>query len=128
MDDGSIRIVDESPAGAILHELRLRVDAPRVSVRALIERRVREEVARWNAAGERPRLVEPDETEAALNGPRRRRVVVGDPQVARALAAFEAGRVLMLVDARQVTSLDDEIAICPGTVVSFIKLVPLVGG
>lgn len=126
--DAGIRIVDESPAGAILHELFLPVNAPRVSVRELIERRVREEVARWNAAGDRPRLVEPEGVERELNGPRRRHVVVGDAQVSRALAAFEAGRVIMLVDARQVTSLDDEIVIRADTVVTFIKLVPLVGG
>jgi hypothetical protein len=126
--DAALRIVDESPAGAILHELILRVPAPRITLRALIEQRVREEVARWNAGGERPRLFEPTGAEAELNAPPRRRVVVADTHTARALAAFEAGRILVLADARQITSLDDEIAIGPDTVVSFIKLMPLVGG
>jgi hypothetical protein len=45
-----------------------------------------------------------------------------------ALQAFERGRVLLLVDDRQVERLDEEIVLAPDTTVTFLELVPLAGG
>jgi hypothetical protein len=128
MDDARVRIVDESPAGAILHELTLVLATRRITVRALIERRVRDEVERWTAGGEPPRLVEPAGAEVELNSSRRRRSIDADAQCERALDAFARGRVLVIANDRQAASLDDEIALGPDALVVFVKLVPLVGG
>jgi hypothetical protein len=42
--------------------------------------------------------------------------------------AFYTNGFILLVDDRQVDELDDEIVIRPDTTVTFLKLVPLVGG
>jgi hypothetical protein len=46
----------------------------------------------------------------------------------RALDAFLRRQILVLVDDRQIGDLDEEIVIDPQTVVTFVRLVPLVGG
>ena len=54
----------------------------------------------------------------------------GNPtvEVEVALDAFSRGRVLLLVDDRQVTELADEVVLAPGSAVTFLRLTPLVGG
>ena len=44
------------------------------------------------------------------------------------MAAFEKTGFLILVDDRQITDLDTEIEIHHDTAVSFLRLVPLIGG
>ena len=56
------------------------------------------------------------------------RMIDWEPQFTQACEAFESNRVLVLVDQRQVESLDQVITIQPNTEVTFLKLVPLVGG
>jgi hypothetical protein len=51
-----------------------------------------------------------------------------EQQLARALTAFENNGFLILVGEEQLTELEDEITITPETTVTFLKLVPLVGG
>ena len=66
-----------------------------------------------------------------LNGeklPQAPRRVDWEAQFARACEAFERNGFFVLVDDRQVEALDDEIELKLDTVVSFVKLVPLVGG
>ena len=75
-------------------------------------------------------LVQPTEAEKVLNGYklRERRKINWEEQYARAVEAFERNGFFMLVDDRQVDRLDEEIELKVATEVSFIKLVPLVGG
>ena len=47
---------------------------------------------------------------------------------ARALRAFEAGAYTVLVDGRRVDRLDEVVPFSPGTKVTFLRLMPLVGG
>ncbi|MBQ1049839.1 hypothetical protein KBX50_15365 [Micromonospora sp. C51] len=105
----------------------------RLTLRELIRRRIHQEVAEHNAASPEPRrlLVQPTSTERALNGDRgeqpRRRV---DPQLQIALAeqAFRGNGFVVLVGDRQIEELDDEVDLRRDTEVTFLKLVPLVGG
>ena len=46
----------------------------------------------------------------------------------RQLAAFERNGFLILVDDEQVEQLTDCVVLSPDTVVTFLKLVPVVGG
>lgn len=46
----------------------------------------------------------------------------------RALQAFESGRIVMIVDGRQMHYLDDEVVITAETKVKFLRLTPLMGG
>lgn len=51
-----------------------------------------------------------------------------DDAVALALHGFERNAFLVIVDDRQVTELDAEIRLGPGTEITFVRLVPLFGG
>jgi hypothetical protein len=103
-----------------------------VTLRELIRFRVREEVARYNA-NPVPRfngLVQPVDAEATLNGysltqPRR---LDWEKQAKTALQAFEHNGFFVFVDDRQIDDLNEELALADTEVVSFVRLVPLVGG
>lgn len=103
-----------------------------ITVRELIRQRVFQEVKDYNV-NHGPvfqGLVQPTESEETLNGYKisRPRALDWKPQFEKACQAFEANQVLVLVDDRQTESLDDQITITPRTEVTFLKLVPLVGG
>jgi hypothetical protein len=103
-----------------------------VLLRDLIRHRVREEVARFNASPS-PRfngLVQPTDSECTLNGYALRRLRRLDPeaQAAAALAAFKRNGFFVFVADRQVDDLDEELTLADTDVVSFVRLVPLVGG
>jgi len=103
-----------------------------VTLRELIRFRVREEVARYNAHPS-PRfngLVQPVDAEVTLHGysltrPRR---LNWEKQAATALDAFQRNGFFVFVDDRQVDDLDEELTLADTDVVSFVRLVPLVGG
>lgn len=104
----------------------------RVTVRELIRARVYGEVGEYNASlPEHFRgLVQPTDAEKTLNGYRLRgpRGIRPEAQYEKAIEAFEGNGFLLLVDDRQVEDLDRVIEIEPQTTVTFLKLVPLVGG
>ena len=104
----------------------------RITVRELIRSRVYQEVKDYNTR--QPEyfrgLVQPTNTEQKLNGYKLKkpRQLDWENQFAQAIAAFERNGFLILVDDEQLTELEAEIVISPTTVVTFLKLVPLVGG
>lgn len=130
----SITIRDELPFGEVVHEiqLELKVADERLSLRDLIKNRVFEEVQLYNLSlpTHFKGLVQPTDTEASLNGYRMRepRKIKWETQFEQALAAFEHNGFMVIVDDQQVDDLDEMIQIRPNTQVSFLKLVPLVGG
>ncbi|GAA0957480.1 hypothetical protein [Virgisporangium aurantiacum] len=127
-----VTVVDETTAGTRGDAWHLDIFEETLTLRELIRRRVFQEVAEYNA---RPDpvfqgLVRPDDAEVTLNGYRLRSKRHVDPerQVASALAAFERNGFVVLVDDRQVEDLDATLALAMDTQVTFLKLVPLVGG
>lgn len=113
-------------------EFVLGFPADHLTVREIIRSRVAQEVALFN---DRPTeyfqgLIQPTGTELTLNGYRvpRHHVIDANEQLQRALAAFEHNGFMLLVDDRQVEHLDDLVVLQPTTVVTFLKLIPLVGG
>jgi predicted oxidoreductase (fatty acid repression mutant protein) len=129
----SVTVKDETTAGRTLASLELQLEAERVTVRELIRARVHQEVRDYNAQTATNvfrGLVQPTDAEHELNGYRLRKARRIDPeeQTAAAISAFERGQILLLVDDRQVTELDDDVVLTPSSDVSFLKLVPLVGG
>jgi hypothetical protein len=113
-------------------EFLLGLPSNHLTVRELIRSRIEQEVAAYNERqGEYFHgLVQPSAAEQTLNGYRMTRSQRIDPadQVERALSAFERNGFVILIDDRQVERLDDHVALAPATVVTFLKLVPLVGG
>ena len=129
----SVTVRDETTAGDTLAALELQLESERLTVRELIRARVHQEVREYNAQRATQvfhGLIQPTEAERELNGYRMRtpRRIDPEAQTETAWRAFERGHVLLLVGGRQVSELDDEVVIEPGTDVSFLKLVPLVGG
>ena len=103
-----------------------------MTVRALIRERVfQESKDRAAGVGGRRPLVTPAAREAALNGPR-----TGQPapavdwkrQFEVACEAFEAGRILVLIDDEQAEALDDTFDVATTSEVTFVRLTLLVGG
>ena len=103
-----------------------------VTVREIIRRRVYQEVQDYNLGGSGvfSGLVQPHETEVTLNGYRlkERRRLDWRAQAEEACRAFEQNGFMILVDDGQVTSLDETLWLKEGATVTFLKLVPLVGG
>ncbi|MFC5818767.1 MULTISPECIES: hypothetical protein [Nonomuraea] len=123
---------DETATGRALEEFSLPGLPERISARELVRLRVREEVARHNAAPSHHfrGLVKPTDAETELNGYRMRtaRRLDWERQADAAEAAFARNGFLLLVGDRQIEDLDEEVVLTTDPVVSFVKLVPLVGG
>ena len=113
-------------------EFVLGFPSDRMTVRELISSRVAQEVARFNDCPTEcfQGLIQPTGAEQTLNGYRvpRHYTIDASEQLQRALAAFERNSFILLVDDRQVEQLDDLVILQPTTVVTFLKLIPLVGG
>ena len=104
----------------------------RITVRELIRERVFQEVQDYNLR--QPEfycgLVKPSDAEQTLNGFRltKKQLIDWEQQFDKALEAFERNGFIILVGNRQVEGLDEVIEIEPESSVTFLKLVPLVGG
>ena len=123
---------DENSFGNVYNELKLSFDKLEVSVRDIITERVYQEVQKYNqqAADYKYALVKPKEDEILLNQlkEKKRRPVNAEKQVDIALKAFDSNGFFILVDDMQAEELEQIVTIKADTIVSFIKLTPLVGG
>jgi hypothetical protein len=132
-----LTVRDESAAGAVQHELTLDVLSETTTVRELIRSRVYQEVDDHNRRVRASRgtafkgLVTPAEPRWDAPQPRPApvaREVDWQQQFTSACDAFERNGFFVLVDDRQVDSLDAPLTLRHDSVVSFVKLTPLVGG
>jgi hypothetical protein len=130
----TLTIRDETTFGFGADDQGFALDVPteHLTVRELIRTRVYQEVREYNLR--QPEyfrgLVQPAGAERTLNGfkvPRRRRI---DPekQLNKAIESFYRNGFMILVNDQQVDELEEEIEVSPDTTVTFLKLVPLVGG
>jgi hypothetical protein len=128
----TLTVFDESTAGDRQPGISLDFLTDRVTVRELIRKRVYEEVQEYNLREPQyfKGLVQPTDAERVLNGYklRKRRKIDWEKQFEKAVQAFERNGFLVLVDDHQAETLDEEIEIRVDTQVSFLRLVPLVGG
>jgi|HigsolmetaAR206D_1030411.scaffolds.fasta_scaffold06923_3 hypothetical protein len=119
--------------GTPITEFVLELPNNYITVRELIRQRIEQEIAAYNAQQasnlnsfmqlQGQELLNPQRpairTIAKLNV---------EQQLELACSAFERNGLLILIDERQVDHLDDYVNLNPQTVVTFLKLVPLVGG
>ena len=132
----TITIHDETTAGRTTSELTLDLLSESLTVRELIRSRVYQEVddfnrrQRTNPAANFHGLVQPTDTEVTLNGYKLKtpRQIDWKPQFEKACEAFEQSRILILIDNHQAATLDQPLTLTPTTRISFLKLIPLVGG
>lgn len=127
-------IMDQSGAGKVAATITLDGVCSSITLRDLIRTRVREEVARHNAAsagtGFFRGLVMPDGAAPAPGGflmPKPRRID-WEQQADKAMDAFGRNGFFVLVGGRQVTDSDESLELTPDTDIRFIRLVQLVGG
>jgi hypothetical protein len=128
----TITIHDETASGQKTNTFTLDCLTERMTVRELIRARIYQEVQDYNRR--EPEyfrgLVEPTAAERVLNGYKlkAKRKIDWQEQFQRALEAFDRNGFFVLVGDRQAESLDEEFEVKVDTEVSFVKLVPLVGG
>jgi hypothetical protein len=128
----TLTIHDETTSGQKTNTFTLDCLTERMTVRELIRARIYQEVQDYNQ--KEPEyfrgLVEPTAAERVLNGYKlkARRKIDWEEQYGRALEAFERNGFFVLVGNRQAETLDEEFEVKVDTEVSFVKLVPLVGG
>ncbi len=128
----TLTIHDETTSGQKTGTFTLDCLTERMTVRELIHARIYQEVQDFNL--KEPEcfrgLVEPTNAERALNGYKLKikRKIEWEEQYQRALEAFERNGFFVLVGDKQAESLDQDFEVRVETEVSFVKLVPLVGG
>jgi hypothetical protein len=104
----------------------------RITVRELIRTRVYQEVRDHDL--HRPEyfrgLVQPTDAERTLNGfkVQQRRRIDPEKQFERAIESFHRNGFFILVNGLQVDGLEEEIEVGTETTITFLRLVPLVGG
>jgi hypothetical protein len=123
---------DETATGRVMEEFTLPDLPERITARELVRLRVREEVARYNAAPSTRfnGLVRPNDAEVELNGyrlhaPRR---IDWERQADIAESAFRHNGFILLAGDHQIDDLDEQVDLTAAPVISFVRLVPLVGG
>jgi len=134
----ALTVRDETAMGQTTNELVVEFLTEVVTVRELIRARVYQEVQDYNTRqpAEFRGLVQPSDAERTLNGGKLKtgRQIDWKAQFERACEAVEQARVLLLVDDRQVETLEQKVVLRPktpdreATSVTFLKLTPLVGG
>jgi len=139
-----LHIRDLSMQGETLHELWINFPESTITVRELIEQRVRIEFAKYleNQEHSGIEIFEISETEKRLN---LGTIGKGDHEsekdqsndineaalkkhIADALKGFSNNEYFITVNENQVLSLDDRLQAIDANTVSFMKLIPLMGG
>src|SRR3954468_20233922 len=128
----TLTIHDETTSGQKTNTFTLDCLTEHMTVRELIRARIYQEVQDYNQ--KQPEyfrgLVEPTDAERVLNGYKlkAKRTIDWQDQLNRALTAFEKNGFFLLVGDKQAESLEQEFDVKVDTEVSFVKLLPLVGG
>jgi hypothetical protein len=128
----TLTIYDETLSGEKTPRLTLDFAAQRITVRDLIRDRVYQEVRDYNQS--QPEyfrgLVQPIDSEQVLNGYKlpQRRLIDWEKQYEKAVQAFQNNGFIILVNDHQAEDLDEEIELIEDLPISFLRLIPLVGG
>jgi hypothetical protein len=128
----NLSIKDETASGKILNEIIISLENELLTVRDIIEARVNAEVDAYN--DKLPEvyrgLIQPQDAEMVLNGYKlkTKKNIDAEKQVYIALNAFQQNGFFILIDDKQAESLEETVLLTPDSVVSFVKLTPLVGG
>ncbi|MEZ4911152.1 MAG: hypothetical protein R2774_09855 [Saprospiraceae bacterium] len=125
-------IKDEQLNGTITHQFEINVESEFITAKELIEKRVTFEVEQYNTKFPEyyQGLIEPTESEKTLNGYKlkKRQFIDPEKQVYIALDAFQKNGYFILVDDKQVDELSETISLKQDSIISFVKLTPLIGG
>jgi hypothetical protein len=127
----TFNVLDETTAGERRPAGTFACASRETTLREIIRARVQQEVDRYNRSDTSvfQGLIQPGETERLLNRERpSHRHLDWEKQFEIALRAFEGNGFLVLKDNCQLTDLDQSVQLEPQTQITFLKLVPLIGG
>lgn len=130
----SLSITDETTSGLKTPHQSLEFLEEFVTAREILRRRIYQDVQdhNLNLTPITRHLVQPTNTEKQLNGERShiKRTLSWENQFEVAQQAFSQGGFIMLVNERQIESLEETVHLQLNhpTEVVFLKLIPLVGG
>jgi hypothetical protein len=128
----TLTIYDETLSGEKTPRLKLDFAVQCITVRDLIRDRVYQEVRDYNQS--QPEyfrgLVQPTDAEQVLNGYKmpKQRSIDWEKQYEKAIQAFQNNGFIILVNDHQAEDLDEEIELTEDLPISFLRLIPLVGG
>ncbi len=127
-----LRIRDETAMGQVIYEFDLLLSKPQVSVKEIISERVKLEVENYRNKKKSKgySLFEVDKVEQIFNkyDLKITSKLNIEKQVAIALRAFDSNEYFIIIDITQVDSLEQRVDITDNLQVSFLKLVPIMGG
>ena len=128
----AIKLLDKTTDGKLYRETELRLVSNRSTLREILAQRIRQEVDKHNGSDRKlfSGLVQPSDTEEKLNGfkLRKPREVSYEKQLELAIEAFGNNGFFVLLDDRQIEDLDTPVTLREDSRLSFVKLVPLIGG
>lgn len=106
------------------------IPSERISIREIIRSRIYQAVQDLNMKRQNARNVhQPSMVERELNGNKRTKAIGWQLHFDQAIKAFDQGCLMVLVDEHQAESLDEEVDVIHSkTLVTFLRIVPLVGG
>ncbi|UFH60294.1 hypothetical protein [Sulfurovum mangrovi] len=119
----TVVVNDKQLTGKVYRQIKLVIDESQITLKDLIIERVLQETTNHNTHSLEKvftGLVNPADESAGM--------VDAEKQISIALKGFQENRFFVLVNDRQISSLDEMLSIDNKTRVSFIKLVPLIGG
>jgi hypothetical protein len=128
----TLTIYDETLSGEKTPCLTLDFAVQRITIRDLIRDRVYQEVRDYNQL--QPEyfrgLVQPTDSEQVLNGYKmpKQRSIDWEKQYEKAVQAFQNNGFIILVNDYQAEDIDEEIKLTEDLPISFLRLIPLVGG
>ncbi len=126
-------VTDETINGITLHTIPIFFESTTVTLRAIITARVEKEVERYNSKLDKTYLglVTPTSFEKTLNEPttfHSQRLVDAEKQIYVAMDGFVKNQFVVLINDRQIEDLEEEFNVSAIDKISFIKIMPLVGG
>jgi hypothetical protein len=128
----TITLYDETILGEKLPCLIITLQTQCITARKLIYQRIAQEVEKYNQKQSEPfqGLVQPSDSERLLNGYKLHNIrkIDCDRQFELAISAFMNHGFILLVNDVQVDELDVELELDDDSIISFLKLTPLVGG
>ena len=122
----TLSFVDETTAGTRSPVFEITVNTDFITVQQLIEIRIHEDILRKKFDSNA--LVNREMREAGIRASKGPSLPNEKTQVEVACKAFLENRLLVLLKDRQATTLDERLPLSEGDEVSFLRLIPLIGG
>ena len=125
----TLTVCEKTPGAAPPHEYPVEFTESRLTVRELLRNIVFQQVYNRNNEIRDTSRVRSD-AEALLNQKSKTpgQTIDWVPKFDHAVEAFENNQVILLLDGTQIESLDETVNLTSNTKLTFLKLIPLVGG